>query len=478
MPIPHPRGLRALLSVCLVSAFAPAVVAARETDAPRWLAGDHHVHSRFSATYAPDPANPEAPPVPTLGGDGPHTIIQNGIMAARYGLSWMVSTDHGGPRHSEMNYTLAYPELLQARERTPGLILFYGMELDTPGSEHSSLIIPMHDGEREMLRTIESRWGTREPWPVDNSNDTRPAMLEMLRTLDGYSPRPIVIANHPSRSAEGVGIWGEHDAGSLRDWHDAAPRVSIGMEGAPGHQATSLKPEGERGIYRLSPTMGGFDQMTATLGGVWDSMLGEGRRWWITATSDSHRNHSEGGDDFWPGEYSKTWVMARPTADGVLEGLRAGQIFAATGDLVTQMDISVESEGRSAVMGGELTVEKGGEATVVIRLRDPADLNAAGLDAAVKRVDLIVGDVTGPVSDRMTDTNPSTRVEHRFTEADWTRESEVLTMRRTLTVDGPIYVRVRVAGGDELEPSLDPAGENPWGDLWAYGNPVFVSVRD
>jgi len=26
--------------------------------------------------------------------------------------------------------------------------------------------------------------------------------------------------------------------------------------------------------------MGGFDQMTARLGGFWDSMLGEGRRWW------------------------------------------------------------------------------------------------------------------------------------------------------------------------------------------------------
>ncbi|WP_351228681.1 hypothetical protein [Streptomyces sp. NPDC002133] len=33
--------------------------------------------------------------------------------------------------------------------------------------------------------------------------------------------------------------------------------------------------------------MAGFDQMTARVGGLWDSLLGEGRRWWITATSDS-----------------------------------------------------------------------------------------------------------------------------------------------------------------------------------------------
>jgi hypothetical protein len=54
--------------------------------------------------------------------------------------------------------------------------------------------------------------------------------------------------------------------------------------------------------------MGGFDQMTATLGGLWDSLLGEGRRWWITSTSDSHVNWRDGGSDFWPGEYSKTYV--------------------------------------------------------------------------------------------------------------------------------------------------------------------------
>ena len=38
---------------------------------------------------------------------------------------------------------------------------------------------------------------------------------------------------------------------------------------------------GARGGYRNAPTLGGFDQMTARLGGFWDSLLGEGRRWWI-----------------------------------------------------------------------------------------------------------------------------------------------------------------------------------------------------
>ncbi len=44
----------------------------------------------------------------------------------------------------------------------------------------------------------------------------------------------------------------------------------------------------EEGYYRNAGTLGGFDQFTAILGGFWDSMLGEGRRWWVTANSDSH----------------------------------------------------------------------------------------------------------------------------------------------------------------------------------------------
>ena len=40
-------------------------------------------------------------------------------------------------------------------------------------------------------------------------------------------------------------------------------------------------------------TLGGFDRMTAIVGGFWDSLLGEGRRFWIVATSDSHVNYTE-----------------------------------------------------------------------------------------------------------------------------------------------------------------------------------------
>lgn len=460
------------------------------TDDPgerRWLAGDHHVHSEFSVSYTPAPTGIEAAPLPVRGGDGVNSIPRNAVMARRFGLSWMVSTDHGGPNHSRVNAEQAYPEFLAAREAAPELILFYGMEFDTPGADHSSLIIPRSEAERDTLFDIESRFAKREPWPADAGRDTEPFMLEALRHFnaigDSVADRPVVIANHPSRSATDIGVYGQTAPAELRDWNDTAPRVAIGMEGAPGHQADALTREGDldpagiRGIYRAAPTMGGFDQMTARLGGFWDSMLGEGRRWWVTATSDSHRHYSEGGDDFWPGEYAKTYVQARADAADILDGLREGRVFVTTGDLIAELDVVATGTGGEAAMGGSLDVRQGETVEITIRLRDPAATNAGGRTPQVRRVDLIVGEVTGPARDRSADTNPTTRVERRFTAADWRADGEVLTLTHRLEVGrGSLYVRVRGTNGDEAEPGPDPAGEDPWADLWFYGNPIFLTV--
>lgn len=464
-------------------AASSTAVSAHE-DGRRWLAGDHHVHSRFSAKYAPDTVSPGAPPQPELGGDGNNSIIRNAQMARSFGLSWMVSTDHGGPLHARLNGDQAYPELLQAREASPDLILFYGMEFDTPGAEHSSLIIPRSDHEREDLLRLESRYGRREPWPADPARDEESLMIAALREMGAMSPRPVVVINHPSRSAIGLGAWGEVRPAQLRDWSEVEPRVVIGMEGAPGHQADGLfadgssDPAGSRGIYRRFPTMGGFDQMTARVGGVWDAMLGEGRRWWITATSDSHRNIAEGGDDFWPGQYAKTYVLARPEPADILDALREGRIFVTTGDLVSELDMTLTTAGGAvATIGGALDVTADQDITVTIRVRDPAAVNAGGRTPQVDHIDLIVGDVTGSQPDRALDANPTTRVERRFTSADWTVDGEVLTMSYRLPAAAASrYVRVRGSGSPELEPAQDAGGEDPWSDLWFYGNPAFIHV--
>jgi hypothetical protein len=310
-------------------------------------------------------------------------------------------------------------------------------------------------------------------------------MIEALTFMRDMAREPVLIANHPSRSAPDLGVYGLDSPAEFRDWNDTAPRVAVGMAGAPGHQATTLNPDGsvdavgERGAYDGYPTSGGFDQMTARLGGFWDSMLGEGRRWWITANSDSHVNWREGGDDFWPGEYSKTYVFAEKSHDDILDGIRSGRVFVTTGDLVSELYVTVRSVGGSeASIGGVLVVAEGDDVLVTVRFLDPDGTNANGDDPSVARVDIIAGEVHGPVEDRSTDTNATTRVLGRFSPSDWVRDGAYWTLTHRiedLRQDG--YLRVRGTNTDELEPELDPRGEDPWADLWFYSNPIFLEVR-
>ncbi len=456
----------------------------------QWLAGDHHVHSEWSVGWD----NSTNPPTPIRGGDAIYPITKNAEMAREYGLDWVMTTDHGGPNHSKVNLEQAYPELLKSREAVPEVLQFYGMEFDTPAADHSTLMIPKVDDESQILYDLESKFNKRDPYPNDGSRDTESTMIEALNYMKQMDEQPISIAHHPSRSAKGDGQWGQDTPQEFRNWNDTAPNISIGMEGAPGHQATSINPDGSqdpkgaRGSYGNYPTMGGFDQMSAKVGGLWDSMLGEGRHWWITATSDSHVNWRDGGGDFWPGEYSKTYVKAEKDYDDIMESIRKGNVFVTTGDLISELDVKVqaggksplfaESKGNSATIGETLTLPgKSKDVTVTIRMKDPNAANFNGDTPKVDHVDLIMGEVTEKVEDRSTAINPTTKVVKTFTEKDWKQDGEYIEITHTLKdVDKDSYIRLRGTNTGQTEPEVDPRGENPWTDLWFYSNPVFIKT--
>jgi hypothetical protein len=500
------------LSIALITSFAAAPAAAHQThkhDKPKptsalsidhridqkmnegeasWLAGDHHIHSRFSTGYDTK-ANP---PTPLVGEDAAYPIPMNAVMARRYGLDWMVATDHGGPNHSKVAHDHSYPELQISREAVPDLVQFFGMELNSPSADHSSVIIPAGADEAERLLAIESRFDPKEVYPVDPARNTEAKMIEALKFMNTQSPKPLVIANHPSRSAKGLGEYGLDTPAELRNWNDAAPDIAVGMEGSPGHQAaqqmkqrfassahSGFVKERRRGSYGNYPTMGGYDQMTARLGGFWDSMIGEGRKWWITANSDSHIHWSDGGADFWPGEYSKTYVYADKKHASILDGLRKGRVFVTTGDLISALDVTAKVTGGAsgAITGGTLIVPKGKTVTITIKFHDPDGKNANGDNPAVARIDLIRGSVTGPVKDRKTDINQSTRVEARFDSSKWRREGSYTVVEYEIkALKKHEYIRVRGTNTDQLEPTADVQDESPWADLWFYSNPLFLKI--
>lgn len=478
------------IGIIFAAAAAWSVLTAVQADR-QWLAGDSHIHSHWSASYD----QTKTPPEPIIGVDGRYATPINAHRARMHGLSWMVTTDHGGPNHSKLNLSRAYAELKASREMVPEVLQFYGMELNMPAMDHHTLIIPNSEREASMLYDIESRFDANEAWPVDPSRREEAHAQRALAYMKNLPLLPLVFANHPSRSATGIRVYGSDEPREMRANNTLAPEVYRGMEGAPGHQASTLAPDGSqkrnaagepvgfRGGYSRpgAHTLGGFDQMTAIVGGFWDSMLGEGRRFWIVATSDSHAHYTDSarpGSDFWPGEYQKTWVHAQRSYSGVLDGLRSGRIFAAAGDLITSLDVQAKAGRRAATLGETISVDKGQAVMLTVTFRDPDSNNARGENPRVARVDVIVGDIQGPAADATLDRNPTSRVLARVSPKQWSRDGDRYTFTTPLPgSDRSYYVRLRGTNTQDEEPPMDVVGENPWADLWFYSNPVFIDVQ-
>ncbi|MEV5573850.1 PHP domain-containing protein [Spirillospora sp. NPDC052269] len=481
------------------SAGTPQGPSAPNPSRLRWLAGDHHVHTQSSY-------------------DAMHTVAQQVAAGREHGLDWMVITDHGHVAHEKFAVEQTYADVLAARRANPSMLLWQGLEWNVPSGEHATVFFDAARDELTALRAFEKLFDGN----INGTNHTSPAneatALAGLRWMSGQIDRgaidsALMIANHPSRN----GRYSPHEFRNLRD---TAPHIAVGMEGSPGAQNDG----GHRGGYGNAPgtdswagwpsesyrTFGGFDWMTAKLGGLWDSMLAEGRGWWITSNSDIHSAngstlaspsvpdgwydaHGRYPDpvdtgtphnyaDFWPGQFSRTVVGATShTFRGVMDALRQGRVWVTMGGLLSDLDVRVHGEGagQPATLGGRVAVRRGADVTVRITARLATTPNAAGDIPRLARLDLIRGAVTGPAADRDTFTNPQVSVVESFTPR---RQDTVVHFEHIFrNVRDPFYVRLRGTDGKRsngLEPMMDVQGAAaPWDDLWCYANPVFVDVR-
>jgi hypothetical protein len=250
--------------------------------------------------------------------------------------------------------------------------------------------------------------------------------------------------------------------------------------------------------------------MTAKVGGLWDSMLAEGRPWWVTSTSDSHQvlgdMFTQGGQDYeltggtgapvfsptavvrgdlWPGYYSATLVGAetRRYLD-VMRGLQAGRVIAVHGRLIEGLDMRVRSLGdgdrRGVTLGGRTFVGRGDDVELTFTVTMPSEPNEGAFVPRLAKVDLIAGPVTGPVPDRDAFTAAHSSVVATFEVPTSARRG--FTIRHVFkAVQSPFYVRLRGSDGNRLTgaggPVQDVVGDaDPWSDLWFYANPVFVGL--
>lgn len=483
----------------------------------QWLTGDHHIHTQYSP-------------------DAMYRVADQVQHAAAYGLDWMVITDHGSLTHAKIGVELVNPDIVAARSVFDQTLVFQGFEWNIPAAEHGTVFVHPGDNEVAVLKEFENSFdGVVNSWTLGSAANETHALegLDFLATsiTTGRVQDAMFFANHPSRR----GVDSPHE---IRGWRERQPEVALGMEGAPGHQAAGIKaPFGAgsgRGYYDNAPdanshpgyplesyiTYGGFDWMTSTVGGLWDSLLAEGTPWWITANSDSHSVYlddsvrggagttaeftangkytdpvhgTKGGDatrgDFWPGYYSRTHVGAEDFSyAAVMDGLRAGRVYVDHGGLTDGVEVTVRKRGDrrpGSPLGSVRTPKKGERLVLSIRI-NPATLpNWAQFIPKLARVDVIKGSVTGPVSDKDTIVAPDTKV---VLQEDVSSINGRITITYDLgRVDQPFYLRVRGtdgkrvatglrgAGVDPTGPAADVKGDaDPWGDLWFYTNPIWV----
>ncbi|PSM42825.1 histidinol-phosphatase [Streptomyces dioscori] len=477
-----------------------------------WLAGDHHIHTQYSS-------------------DGKYRVADQVRQGARHGMDWLVITDHGSVAHAKIGVDKVNPDIKAARAAYEDTLVFQGLEWNIPGAEHGTVFV--HPGKNEV--SVLKQFETDYDGSVKNASDSTPANEALavagLAFLGEQVQRrkvkdALMLANHPARR----GVDSPHEIRAWRDATSARHQIAVGFEGAPGHQAAGLPaPLGmgrARGIYDNNPsansfpgypaesyrTWGGFDWMTATVGGLWDSLLAEGKAWWISANSDSHQVYAHtaargGGDfntdgrygdpvyngqidvtqgDYWPGQYSRTHVGAEDFSyAAVMDGIRAGRVWVDHGQLISGLDVRVSGGSRWTTLGGALHVKKGTNVTLTVDIALAQDANWAGFIPKLARVDVIQGDVTGPAADKDTLVAPTTKVVKSY-EVNKTTGAVRITYSLG-RVDRPLYLRLRGSDGnrsavgargaavDPAGPAIDVVGDaDPWKDLWFYSNPVWV----
>lgn len=401
-----------------------------------------------------------------------------------------------------------------------------GVEWNVPGHEHCSVgvIAGQYSLEAQKINAdavaqfeylfdagdADVTGGLANGWGIKNTINNHAKAVEAAAWLQkNYGTSSWMVPAHVERKGSGDPTYvgsGSHgyNIGDFRDLNNAAPDVCFGFESMPGHQK-----ESQRGGYGSTAigggTYGGTGAYAAQVGGLWDALLGEGRHWWLFASSDFHSTDG----DFWPGEYQKTYtkVTDAKNPQAIVDGLRSGNSFVVEGDLINALDFQAGQGTTTATMGQTLYGKKvpplmkylygakESEVTITIRFRCP-QTNHNGDAVKVDHIDLIAGGLNAliPPGDPnySNATNPSANVIATFTSKDWKTKDDWNEIRYTVTLSGDAYFRLRGtnlapntpnetdAAGNPLPDSLMGANDagKAFKDLWFYSNPIFVRLKN
>ena len=484
----------------------------QHTKKGEYLPGDFHQHTLYT--------------------DGSNPFFDVMDENAAFGLEWWANSEHGGSRNRdgegdkwldtdkypenpilgdnpEAGYMYrwqslrdyVYPNILETRGTYCDKTVISGVEWNVPGHEHCSTAFYNYDGSANAVSEFEFRFDKSDK---DTSRVGEESLINGFGSLSktNSSKDDAILAVEWAQAGYEQGVFDSwivpahierarsYNIEDFRNWHNAGPDVMQGFEGAPGHQTS-----GDRGFGRSSygeGTYGGSGVFSAVVGGLWDALLGEGRVFTNFASSDFHNHWSDGGSDFWPGEYQKNYTFIESTKcdpiKAIFDGVRSGNSWHVEGDLIDQLAFTATCRNQTATMGESITCRAGDWVHIMIKAHDPLGANNCPLDMdnpslaqigisqplampVLDHIDLISGEVTGlidPSSPEYTeDVNPSTGIIATF---DNYKNDEEMVVVYKFRAEESRYFRLRGTNLPAGVPFETDADGNPLADSEANDN--------
>lgn len=272
-----------------------------------------------------------------------HTHCEDPALAAAYlegvagRLDFVALTNHAQkPALKEQAEVVG-----RMRALRPGLLLFSGLEWNTPGGGHACLIFPPSPREHEYAQTFAQAY--------DRLAGNQPAIPEALAFLTALplAERPLLFFNHPAP--------GQWSAAEL-DRYLAADQGELiaGIEGVHGHQTRDL-------VLALDP----LNYPGAAPGGLADHLYARGRSFALLANSDFHIHKQHLRPDYAPGVFNHTRAGVAPgqrDSAAIFAALRRGRTCAAQGHWLDLGDFCVDQ----ARLGDTWTGPGQGRGTLVL----------------------------------------------------------------------------------------------------------------
>ena len=537
----------AVLAGLLLGGGVPSAFAAGT-----WMSGEYHTHTGMSKdateqymglqnSLAAAFRNQDV--LKSLEASTPATHVD----AIRYGkpYDYLFFADHLRRSSTDMtkgggDYNVPFYKAVQEQQKSlsqalsstyKGKITYSGFEWDMPGLDHASVGLIQKDSNEVPVEGIhEFEWkyahatngddatsafdnngaAEKQQWGDRLGDSNVEHAYEGAAWIAQNYPDSYLLPNHISR--HGYSGNGAVTIENLRRLNDAAPNNVFGFEGLPGNQMSGSK-RGE-----LPESFAGADKAIAQTGGVWDSLLAEGRHMWTFANADFHFKVSSNGNyssGYWPSEYSRNYTYVNDAkGDGydvhdVVAGLRSGNSFSTQGDIIDALDFTATSNGKSATMGETLAATKSDPVTITIRFRVPAHNNykkigstntgiAASDTPHVDHIDLIRGSVTGKVAEDQygSTANTDAKIIKTFSGDELGKPDAegYYTVTFQDTADHAVYYRLRGVSTSDVDKNGDPVADKQFDQekdnakrmdeindqnyavYSFYANPVFVNA--